>query len=1461
MTKEKITIYPNRARVKGNLIDSNFGNSKSGWHFENYHVDVTYNGRATVRSIKLNQYKMTPKGEPCKLLLTTGAITRIKTSADIVSITATLTNKDNEPIVEQEIRINEGNTLLDQQVTNKNGQIGYEFTSTKGGTHTLRFYTINQNGYSPTSASININVLLSTTLTLEPREYSTTHGAKAPLVLKLRDENNKPIRGQHIEISESDRLLNTDTYTTDINGNMTYPYYEATDNGSQTKITAKIPPLREYHESYITGNVIVTKNNNKVDDGVIHLYMDYDPTPFSSSDVIDGTFSLPYTPEDRKKHKIHIVYRGVLVTDDNGIVSNTKYEPTMLIDNIQAVAAPRVVINTSSSSRYLGELLRVVVNVRDIDNPSYNWKGGNVRIYERLATGIVLDTTGANKWTLCNNKVYSLDSMGNISFNLTHNVRNGLYQYKAVFIGNKNYASGDSAETQQYPEVNWVNRPVTLTITADGSMEYNQKYNISAIMMTGKTRVPNATIVFYLDKEQASNRIGSAVTNSSGIATVSFKPTNVGKHTIIAKFTKGLTQYETKTMTRTVTVTKVTRIITFKSPANILSINSNFNIIGVVTSHGVPVKNATVKLTGSTGCNLNTSVKTNNNGVFTTTYNQKTVGKYTITARIEEDNTYSTTTKSLVFNATALKIPTIQFNSLNCLIGRTYTLNANVPKDATGTFSFILKRSDGTTKTIVNGLTQKNGVISYTTNWKGYVKGRYQYTVHYNGDGNYTQYITGYKSLNLVGIFDIQVDNIVGQTVTSSVDQLIEFSGNVTGVYGEDYNGSLILYIGTSSTPANQKALTIPVTDGGFGGSQATFDTSTTTFNLVPGKYNAMFKCIDKTWDIVTEYNFILQIQSSDIGVLDITNVHISKGNALSLQTIVPAKSDGTIRFIRTDSGGKYISTIGDVNVSKISANKDNKTKTVKIQSDAFKKFNVGVYYYQVQFIGDSYTQTTSSNIGRIYVHQKAVITVGNHRGFAGQTLDVPVKVTDSLGKAYTGTIKVNNGSTTDTVEINNGSGTYYVPKSLRTYSNNDNSTKLTWKYTDTTSSNYNATAISYTYEIPQNMKAIFISKASNFSESMITQFTNMGITDLFIYANQEENSQTLLSNVITALNNKKVRAKFRVHVVINILKNISTGSWYTISHQADTGRINVVNKYIDQLCKKYSFEGICLDTMRLANKDYASTNEKGVTTVLKGITNHIRSTNPRKIISSCMVFDTANARGTYGQNYNTFGQYNDYIIPMLYIYDAKDTSNSTVPAVSLNWLQDTYTTIRNLTNRDNVLPAITTYCGEYTYKNTTKIRRLLTANEYKYQLHALFLYCIRGVALFRAGLIPSGVASYSQITDVSNTNTNVNSTVSLVTTTISKTTANTTGIGIKLRDIQGGYVKGGSCGLKIDGKTLTLKNGTTTIDYNNTSTFNIPVNLATFSNGSHTLTVIYVTKPKYKINSVRKTFNITLKT
>ena len=106
-----------------------------------------------------------------------------------------------------------------------------------------------------------------------------------------------------------------------------------------------------------------------------------------------------------------------------------------------------------------------------------------------------------------------------------------------------------------------------------------------------------------------------------------------------------------------------------------------------------------------------------------------------------------------------------------------------------------MKTSDGTNKTIITGLKQKNGVISFTTQWQGYTAGQYTYAVTYSGDNKYAPYLSAYKVLNIADAFNITCYNLTeSNNITTTAGTILELTGTVINQFNKEYNGGIELY-------------------------------------------------------------------------------------------------------------------------------------------------------------------------------------------------------------------------------------------------------------------------------------------------------------------------------------------------------------------------------------------------------------------------------------------------------------------------------------------------------------------------------------------------------------------------------------------------------------------------------------------------------------------------------------------
>lgn len=177
-------------------------------------------------------------------------------------------------------------------------------------------------------------------------------------------------------------------------------------------------------------------------------------------------------------------------------------------------------------------------------------------------------------------------------------------------------------------------------------------------------------------------------------------------------------------------------------------------------------------------------------------------------------------------------------------------------------------------------------------------------------------------------------------------------------------------------------------------------------------------------------------------------------------------------------------------------------------------------------------------------------------------------------------------------------------------------------------------------------------------------------------------------------------------------------------------------------------------------------------------------------------------------------------------------------------------------TPRYKLACCITTYKGE---KHTSTY---INQVQYKNSVLELKYYHSRGIMLFRDNLINTTLPNYDTLTDTSDTTLRRDVVITLNNITISKATATTNGIGVKLRDTNGGFIsEGGTIGLKVDGTTITLKSGSTTEHFTGTTTQYLLVDLSKYSNGAHTLTVNYSGSKTTKVASAKTTIDVTFTT
>lgn len=198
---KKIEVRPEKVRGMGNLIPplsvSDFELSDCMIHEED---PFKINGHL------FNHFSIDVPVVPVNLVLSTNVATIYPdaTTPNTAVITATLTDSSGVPVPNVDVYFQEEGVRIGTASTNAQGACTFEYSNSSGGTHTIRAYTVKQGKYNKSSAEINVNVYMPTSLSLSPVSTSANTVDIVTLSSKIIDQNDLPLGGKLIDLYRGD---------------------------------------------------------------------------------------------------------------------------------------------------------------------------------------------------------------------------------------------------------------------------------------------------------------------------------------------------------------------------------------------------------------------------------------------------------------------------------------------------------------------------------------------------------------------------------------------------------------------------------------------------------------------------------------------------------------------------------------------------------------------------------------------------------------------------------------------------------------------------------------------------------------------------------------------------------------------------------------------------------------------------------------------------------------------------------------------------------------------------------------------------------------------------------------------------------------------------------------------------------------------------------------------------------
>lgn len=198
---KKIEVRPEKVRGMGNLIPP-----LSVPDFELSDCMIHEEAPFKINGHLFNHFSIDVPVVPVNLVLSTNVATIYPdaTTPNTAVITATLTDSLGTPVSNVDVYFQEEGVRIGTASTNAQGTCTFEYSNSSGGTHTIKAYTMKQGKYNKSSAEINVNVYMPTSLSLSPVSTIANSVDTVTLSSKIIDQNDLPLGGKLIDLYRGD---------------------------------------------------------------------------------------------------------------------------------------------------------------------------------------------------------------------------------------------------------------------------------------------------------------------------------------------------------------------------------------------------------------------------------------------------------------------------------------------------------------------------------------------------------------------------------------------------------------------------------------------------------------------------------------------------------------------------------------------------------------------------------------------------------------------------------------------------------------------------------------------------------------------------------------------------------------------------------------------------------------------------------------------------------------------------------------------------------------------------------------------------------------------------------------------------------------------------------------------------------------------------------------------------------
>ena len=346
---KKIEVRPEKVRGMGNLIPplsvSDFELSDCMIHEED---PFKINGHL------FNHFSIDVPVVPVNLVLSTDVATIYPdaTTPNIAVITATLTDSSGAPVSNVDVYFQENNSRIGTASTNAQGICTLEYSSSIGGTHTIRAYTTKQARYNKSSAEINVNVYIPTSLTLSPASKTVNTVDVMSLTSKITDQTGLPVPNKLINLYYLDKVVKS--ARSDNRGvatfNVTYPELRSAKTNTVISVTSD-------KTTYSVGDTAIITVTLKDDDG----------NPLSGKLITTNKYQEKTTNSEGKA-VFNISYSSAVTISFNcSFAGDSNYNESAASISLEYIeAAPEINISADTLVGETGDTIQITVSATGI---------------------------------------------------------------------------------------------------------------------------------------------------------------------------------------------------------------------------------------------------------------------------------------------------------------------------------------------------------------------------------------------------------------------------------------------------------------------------------------------------------------------------------------------------------------------------------------------------------------------------------------------------------------------------------------------------------------------------------------------------------------------------------------------------------------------------------------------------------------------------------------------------------------------------------------------------------------------------------------------------------------------------------------------------------------------------------------------------------------------------------------